>query len=1549
MAKKDSTSTSTVSIPPEVLARYNAANSLGSYAAGVTYGTNQDGTPNYNEVTGMKPFQLYGGQFVAPVNNVEQGGIDQINNWYRDMAQNYVGGAQNDVANSYQNAQGYTAPAIGYASNGYNAAQGLYNGSITTGQTGVAQGSGLMNSGVATMNQAANQAGGLYGSSDTNYLVAANEGQQGLAEAKPWINNAYGTAAPVMGQAQGLLSTAVGAGQNYANQASGFMGGATGAVNPNQIDQTEINRYMTPYLNNVVQSQMGLLNQQNEQQRAALRGNAVASGAWGSDRAGIAEANLGQQQSLSNAQIISGLLNQGYNNALGTAQQQQGVNLSAQQANRQAQQFGEQASAALGQQQYNQALGASNAYQQLGQGLFNMNLGQGQALANLGQQAYNMRLGVAQGEQGLGSAQGALGAQQAGTQLNAGQGLNSMYSGLAGQQQSAANGLFNSGVGLGNFYNTTGQQVFNQGQQAGANWLNIGMQAQNAGLTGSQAAIQAGQVAQQTQQAQDTAQYNQFLQQQGYPFQVAQFLANIAEGTGSLSGSTTTTTQPAPWWSDERLKTDKVRIGKADDGTPIYKYRYKNDPSNQPHIGLMAQDVEKKHPEAVGLVGGYKTLDYDKLPGREERAMGGTTVSQTVGYDPSQGGLIGGDSFAPYKGGLGKTGYVPAPTVPVGQLKVAQPPSNQQTNQLKGLIDTGKTALSLGKDVKSGYDWLTNKASGGLVRGYDAGGDVDVEPYGDDVSEGYMTPAMKGMKQPRKLATANSSGGSNQSNPLSDISSAVGTAKNIYGLGSGLMSFLPSLAFLKTGGLVRGYDDGGDVIPAPDTGDDQSVKPAPDTLDRILKGIGQVESGHNYGITGPATRDGDRAYGAYQVMGKNIGPWSKEALGRELTPQEFLADPEAQHAIAKHKVSQYYNQYQNPDDVASMWFSGRPAAGNNRSDTYNTVPQYLSKFRAAMGQNPDAPAADAVQASADFAPPTARTGLVPQKAQDSSESSGIMGNIGNLLSGNGWKGDGDNRFLLSVLQGLGTMASSNSRYLGASILQGIGGGAKAYSDLTKQQADIAKESLGMAGQIFTRLPNGNYYNSLSGEELLPQQYAQQLGRLPGMSTFMPRVSGGTDQQQPIPGATAPTAPTTQPTQATSPGTNQGQQTKPGQQPASSPEQAVIQSVAPGHKDMNMDVFANATDETNPNYYAQRIAQARADQAYMRDAVQKHGYDPQKAREQIMLDNQVINDSSSQITKIMKGEVPVQTIGPDGKRIFNDPANQYIKTYNNNLAAKQKFATETEPAMQKDMYEKYNQFYSEVAPQLEQSLDAVTRMSTTTDTNKASVLWADGIGYMRSIPWIRDNMGDTFARLQSAVETQNKSAIKEAFQDVQKGLQRAPSAALRAAMQAVANPDMSPGARYNLITQAKANLYRDYDYYNGWDPNGNMSVGEYNKQFQNDKNHNVAAEYTKKAIASTPYFAGMKDGEKQQLGYIRNDDGTVTPTRVGANVRNNENAGRAGTSAPAGPQTPMPKIAAPGPAVPKALQGRQLQFSPSRQMYRDPRTGEMFDMKGNKVK
>lgn len=63
--------------------------------------------------------------------------------------------------------------------------------------------------------------------------------------------------------------------------------------------------------------------------------------------------------------------------------------------------------------------------------------------------------------------------------------------------------------------------------------------------------------------------------------------------------------------SDERAKEDIQQVGELVDGQPVYRFTYKDDPDATVHIGLMAQDVEDVHPEAVHeLPGGLKGVDY---------------------------------------------------------------------------------------------------------------------------------------------------------------------------------------------------------------------------------------------------------------------------------------------------------------------------------------------------------------------------------------------------------------------------------------------------------------------------------------------------------------------------------------------------------------------------------------------------------------------------------------------------------------------------------------------------------------------------------------------------------------------------------------------------------------------------------------------------------------------------------------------------------------------------------------------------------------------------
>jgi hypothetical protein len=112
------------------------------------------------------------------------------------------------------------------------------------------------------------------------------------------------------------------------------------------------------------------------------------------------------------------------------------------------------------------------------------------------------------------------------------------------------------------------------------------------------------------------------------------------------------------------------------------------------------------------------------------------------------------------------------------------------------------------------------------------------------------------------------------------------------------------------------------------------------SLDQLLYGVRMVEtSGRSDGYS---TVNSIGAVGAYQVMKANIPSWTKEALGRSLTWQQFRDSPSSQDAVARYKLGKYYAKY-GPEGAASMWFSGQPNPNSKASDGGNTVRQYVDK------------------------------------------------------------------------------------------------------------------------------------------------------------------------------------------------------------------------------------------------------------------------------------------------------------------------------------------------------------------------------------------------------------------------------------------------------------------------------------------------------------------------------------------------------------------------------------------------------------------------------
>jgi hypothetical protein len=121
--------------------------------------------------------------------------------------------------------------------------------------------------------------------------------------------------------------------------------------------------------------------------------------------------------------------------------------------------------------------------------------------------------------------------------------------------------------------------------------------------------------------------------------------------------------------------------------------------------------------------------------------------------------------------------------------------------------------------------------------------------------------------------------------------------------------------------------------------------------------ISSIESGGKYDELGPFTKTGDRAYGKYQVMGANVPTWTKAHLGQEMTPEQFLQNPQAQDAVFKGQFGQYANKY-GPEGAAKAWFAGEGGMNNPnaRDQLGTTVASYADKFNTAMGGPSGAPA-----------------------------------------------------------------------------------------------------------------------------------------------------------------------------------------------------------------------------------------------------------------------------------------------------------------------------------------------------------------------------------------------------------------------------------------------------------------------------------------------------------------------------------------------------------------------------------------------------------------
>ena len=1057
--------------------------------------------------------------------------------------------------------------------------------------------------------------------------------------------------------------------------------------------------------------------------------------------------------------------------------------------------------------------------------------------------------------------------------------------------------LLQSGYGqaLGQYNQNIAQQQADQARRlaAGQQLASLGEGAQKSVLSGAQAQLAAGAQEQATNQALDTAKYNQFLSQQAYPFQTLSWLGSLATGLGSNMGGTSTSSTTAPAssgaanifgalgalaslpWSDERLKENKEVVGKTFDGQPIYKFNYKGDDVTQ--MGLMAQDVEHKHPEAVHSLGGLKKVDYDvaldQSANRGHYYSGGLAhPSMRSGYALGGGGAFG---TTPYADLMSAPSFVPSAKldVPRGGLK---PPTANAPNLAP------KSSVA---DIVKGLQAMPDAAKKRMMQ------NLGLSSTPVDVTKLKAGVGAAGLPD-KELMDQFASGKYNY-------------APEPSGLGGLWDKFTGVFGFADGGMIGRGTDmNARGLLPsAMANGGTPSDNPAPsdEDLARYARAISGIESGGRYDIVGPETK-GDRPYGRFQVMGRNVGPWTEAALGQRMTPEEYLANKEAQDAVFKHRFGQYLKQTGNPDDAASMWFSGRPMAqaGNARDVLGTSVPSYVQKFRAGLGMAdlPSGKAQDVVNMNYKGA-----SGLgAAQPAPSDGEEKGLIGRLTDT--------EGAPRSLLERITGmnlsdearsgllaasLGMMASKNPNFLGALGEGGLGGLQTYYNALAnkqgleKQQAELGlkeretsvhEKRLGLDEKTknlevlkfwqskYQLIPTDKpgvykYRDAVTGQELAPDEYNAQMARLMrqlGLD-FGDAGLGAAPAPKPATGVVAPnqsqtSAPAGQPSTA-QPAAPQTAPT--ASEPATTTTAQPPKTAEKKQEDATPVVPPSAFNNVNPEYNPYLLQQQAAREEIIQTNAESIG-------------NTVMATNAAARAKELRDRA-AKILNGDQQVTFKDGTTGYIPELldaKNKKLVEEKFAEEQSKSRSKfsDSATKYLEDYDSQRALVNNLVNIYSKM----DMNRLSEVKADIAGLMRDLPWVgwavKNATGLDWSGLQTANDAAMKSAVEAAFNAIRENqAQKAPATALKEAMMTVANPTMAPGAKYTLLTKELAKDDYKRKMYEDWIEAGQPDHAKFMVQW---KRNNKLEDFEKQAVRNTPYFAGMTDAEKNILKYKRED-------------------------------------------------------------------------------
>lgn len=733
---------------------------------------------------------------------------------------------------------------------------------------------------------------------------------------------------------------------------------------------------------------------------------------------------------------------------------------------------------------------------------------------------------------------GAFGGDRAGLQRQA----------LRGQQELALGQLYAGGYGQAlNAAQADLARQLQAGQAMGA----LGTGAQTAALQAPQALLGAGTLEQQTQQAGLSALYNQFLQQRAYPYQQAQFFSNIAGGLGPLLGQTTYQSQAqnpfgmflsepdaktgVDGYADGGVLQDRSQpdlVGQTFDNQNIYAYRYRDGGPAQ--LGLMADEVQQRHPDAVGYAPtGDRMVDYAAATDAAARmggavketgdyARGGYAIGGHLSYiDPSDSGASDlrrmEALLASHKAGLsgaaseyGPSGqsyvtqktYVPTGTVRAGrQLEHARFSSPEQRQSgLGAALETGEklgNLLSKGYEAYDKYKVSRWPGWGGNEPKMAAGG-VPTSYIPEDITgEVHASEALR----PAEFA--------GRDREESGLSKLMGVGEKALDIG---MKYGPLLAKGATA-LAAMSEPGMKTGVRPAARDGMGIRPANDD-DIFERGIIGAESrGRQFDKEGRPLTSPAGAIGIAQVM-PGTAPEAAKLAGLEFDPVRYRTDPEYNKALGRAYYNKQLETFGSEDKAAAAYNAGPGALQNALRRAEREGGDYLSYLPAetrayvpkVMGLAGARGEGEGIPRITPEAVSRARSGLgldrlagnfTPEQRRmmamdESSRKEGAKeeGGLGDYLT--------SEEFLIPALTGLGTAATTMlgapTRSLGSAIGMGLGAGTVAGAQqvlATKaKQAEIerAKQEAGKIGEEAKQVQADTLKSVLESGRLGIQQF-----------------------------------------------------------------------------------------------------------------------------------------------------------------------------------------------------------------------------------------------------------------------------------------------------------------------------------------------------------------------------------------------------------------------------------------------------------------------------